>query len=201
MELPHILNACNIKEKELYKTKAFLVCAEDILLYEHEHRKVIDLCCGNGLLGMYIATTAQRTVIAIDHRMSTKHKRLSTIMHTRYNLNTHSFIQKDLWDTSLLDMCSDNALLLSIHACGHLTDRVIELAVASRSPVAVMPCCPARYDSYFHPIKMPGKNCHAGKYHNNVRLHYLLEQDFSITRAHIDSRITPYNEVLLAIPH
>lgn len=36
---------------------------------------------------------------------------------------------------------SHSAGVIAVHACGSLTDRVLELAVAMRAPVAVMPCC------------------------------------------------------------
>jgi Methyltransferase domain len=32
-------------------------------------------------------------------------------------------------------------LLISVHACGALTDRVLERALAARCRVAVVPCC------------------------------------------------------------
>src|SRR5205085_11868383 len=34
-----------------------------------------------------------------------------------------------------------NDLVVSSHACGALTDRVLERAVAARARVAVLPCC------------------------------------------------------------
>ena len=34
-----------------------------------------------------------------------------------------------------------DTLLVSVHACGSLTDYVLDLAIEGRSPVAVVPCC------------------------------------------------------------
>ena len=35
----------------------------------------------------------------------------------------------------------EDDVVLSVHACGALTDRVIDLAVVARSRMAVLPCC------------------------------------------------------------
>jgi len=37
-----------------------------------------------------------------------------------------------------------DTLLVSVHACGGLTDLVFDMAVAGSAPVAVVPCCHAR---------------------------------------------------------
>jgi hypothetical protein len=34
-----------------------------------------------------------------------------------------------------------DAVVVSCHACGALTDRILDRAAAARAPVAVMPCC------------------------------------------------------------
>jgi len=35
----------------------------------------------------------------------------------------------------------EGALVISVHACGRLTDRVLDLAIGAGAPVAVLPCC------------------------------------------------------------
>lgn len=43
---------------------------------------------------------------------------------------------------------SPGTLLVSVHACGGLTDLLLRMAVDSSAPVAVVPCCHQRDDAW-----------------------------------------------------
>ena len=45
--------------------------------------------------------------------------------------------ERDIADVT----ASGDDLVVSVHACGRLTNRVIDIALAARAPVAVLPCC------------------------------------------------------------
>jgi hypothetical protein len=47
------------------------------------------------------------------------------------------FIEQDIASVPL----QPTDLVASVHACGALTDRVLEQAIAARARVAVLPCC------------------------------------------------------------
>jgi Methyltransferase domain len=88
-------------------------------------------------------------------------------------------------------------LVVSIHACGALTDRVLARAEASRARVAVLPCC--------HDLE----TCDAGGLTgwvdgplaiDVVRATRLAERGYRIWTQVIPGEITPKNRLLLGAP-
>lgn len=94
--------------------------------------------------------------------------------------------------------------MLAIHACGILTDKVLEKAVQSKVPVAVMPCCyndqMKRYQLQQPPDSRILLYSRREDYHDAVRLQFLREQDYTTELRTIDARITPMNNVIVGIP-
>jgi hypothetical protein len=98
-----------------------------------------------------------------------------------------------------LDVCAftDEDVVVSSHACGGLTDRVLDCAVAARARVAVLPCC--------HDVD----TCDAGSLIGwvdaplaiDVRRAVRLEQrGYRVWTQTIPAAITPKNRLLLGAP-
>ena len=88
-------------------------------------------------------------------------------------------------------------IAVSSHACGDLTDRMLECAVSARARVAVLPCC--------HDFA----TCDAGRLAGWVdrslaidllRAIRLEQQGYRIWTQTIRSDITPKNRLLLGAP-
>lgn len=88
-------------------------------------------------------------------------------------------------------------IVVSVHACGALTDRVLDVAIAARCRVAVLPCC--------HSIK----HCDSGSLRGWMdaplaidvqRVVRLERAGFDVTTQQIPAAITPKNRLLLASP-
>jgi hypothetical protein len=88
-------------------------------------------------------------------------------------------------------------VVVSSHACGELTDRVLERAVAAGARVAVLPCCHDR------------ATCDAGGLPgwvdvplaiDVVRALRLTQQGYRIWTFAIPANITPKNRLLLGAP-
>ena len=88
-------------------------------------------------------------------------------------------------------------LVVSSHACGDLTDRIIDRAVAARAPLAVLPCC--------HDIE----TCDAGPLDgwldsalaiDTMRAVRLEGHGYRVWTQTIPSSITPKNRLLIASP-
>jgi hypothetical protein len=99
-------------------------------------------------------------------------------------------------------------LLVSIHACGTLSDAVLDCAVEGRAMVAVMPCCHSLRRQIVPPV--PGLTAEVLKSSaaaigpaaaiDNARMEGLVARGYSVTEQYIDPAITPYNHVILAQP-
>ena len=88
-------------------------------------------------------------------------------------------------------------IVVSSHACGALTDRVLERAAAARARVAVMPCC--------HDLDVSDAGDLSGWLDATlaidvVRALKLREQRYRIWTQMIPAEITPKNRLLIAAP-
>jgi hypothetical protein len=90
-----------------------------------------------------------------------------------------------------------DALVASVHACGVLTDRVLDCAIAARARVAVLPCC--------HSLR----RCDTGQVDGWVdgplaidltRAAHLRQAGYHIRTQTIPEQITPMNRLLLGWP-
>ena len=88
-------------------------------------------------------------------------------------------------------------VVVSCHACGALTDRILERAAAARAPVAVLPCC---HDD---------ETCDAGPLSgwldfalavDALRAVRLADRGYRVWTQVIPPTITPKNRLLLGVP-
>jgi SAM-dependent methyltransferase len=103
--------------------------------------RVIDLACGHGLLAhlLLLLDDTSPTALGIDRRIPASAAQLAeTLVDAWPRLNGRvRLIQADL-DTIPLER---GDLVVSVHACGGLTDLVLERAMAVGARVALLPCC------------------------------------------------------------
>ncbi len=139
-----LLEELGYPRKEVIKNTEFLGYVSRVFKLD-QYETVYDLCCGKGLVGLYLATKGIK-VVAVDS------KRNSDLGRSLRNLGrNYTFQERDIWE---MDALQPNSFVFAIHACGTLTDRVIDLTMKSNSEFAVMSCC---HDDkiYFTPGKMP----------------------------------------------
>ena len=103
--------------------------------------RVIDLGAGHGLLAHILLllddTSPQALVVdkALPPSSVTLHEALALTWPRLSGRVT--FVARQFEDVEMLS----TDLVVSSHACGALTDRVLDGAVAARARVAVLPCC------------------------------------------------------------
>ena len=103
--------------------------------------RVVDLACGHGLLAhiMLLLDDTSPEALAVDinlpqnaHRLS--HEFIETWPRLRQRIR---YVEAAIETIEILS--SD--LVMSVHACGPLTDTVLDRAVEAGARVAVLPCC------------------------------------------------------------
>lgn len=103
--------------------------------------RVVDLACGHGLLAQILLLLNQETqqAVAVDRRIPESAARLAAELQAEWPrlAGRVTFLQKDLEQVDL----NEDDIVVSVHACGGLTDLVLERAMAARCRVAVLPCC------------------------------------------------------------
>jgi len=102
---------------------------------------VLDLACGHGLLAhiMLILDDSSSTAIAVDNAIPQNAEKLSRELMASWPRlkNRVVYEQRSVQDVAVF---ADD-IVVSAHACGALTDLIIDKAVEKHARVAVLPCC------------------------------------------------------------
>ena len=103
--------------------------------------RVVDLACGHGLLAqiMLLLDRQSTTALAVDRRLPASAATLAAALRLEWPHLGEGlrFVASGIEQIVL----SPDDLVVSAHACGGLTDLILERAVAAGARVAVLPCC------------------------------------------------------------
>jgi hypothetical protein len=156
--------------------------------------RIVDLAGGHGLLAqtLLLLDDSSPSAVVVDPSLPPSAPRLhASLVAVWPRLRDRvAFVSADL-DTVAL---GPDDLIVSCHACGELTDRVLELAVRARAPVAVLPCChearhaPATLDAWMEPALALDVE----------RVHRLERAAYDVWTQVIPPDITPKNRLVLA---
>lgn len=103
--------------------------------------RVVDLASGHGLLAqiMLLLDRDISEALAVDRRIPENAALLAAKLAADWPAlaDRVTFVQKDIEQVPLFP----DDIVVSVHACGGLTDLVLERAMAAGCRVAVLPCC------------------------------------------------------------
>ncbi len=159
--------------------------------------RVVDLACGHGLLAqmLLLLDDSSPEALAVDHRMPQSAATLEASICAQWPRlqGRVSYIETDLRKVPL----ERDDLVVSAHACGGLTDLVLERAVEAGARVAVLPCC--------HDLKEADLGGLEGWMEGPLamdatRVSRLRFQGYRVFTQLIPGDITPKNRLLLAEP-
>jgi hypothetical protein len=111
--------------------------------------RVIDLACGHGLTAwiMMILDGSSESALAVDSRLPASAETLQAALAASFPALAPriSMVEADVRDVAL----ASSDVIVSTHACGALSDLVLERAIEVAARVAILPCChdAARCDS------------------------------------------------------
>lgn len=191
----------SIRRKELFEA---WYMASSVHKQFPETRRVADLACSHGLVSwalLLLCKESNASAICVDIRMPRSAEKIAAAMLE------HWPSLKDRWDyvEGSLDRIvpSSSTLLVGVHACGGLSDKVISLAIQGGAPLALVPCChslkalpPEERDE----LKSPRSEHDLAEYIDNNRIRRLEEAGMHVQEGWIPEKITPKNRVLFATP-
>jgi hypothetical protein len=163
----------------------------------HRGGRIVDVGGGHGLLAhvMLLLDNSSPRAIVVDPTIpssaTTLHETLAAEWPRLHDRVTH--VTSDI-DTFPLH---PNDLVVSCHACGALTDRILDRAAALGTSVAVLPCC--------HDFATCDSGALGGWMDRSLAIDALravrLEQrGYRVWTQTIPASITPKNRLLIAIP-
>jgi len=158
--------------------------------------RVVDLAGGHGLLAqaMLLLDDSSPSAVVVDVALPPSSMRLHASLVAAWPRlkDRITFVPSDLESVAV----AADDLNVSCHACGRLTDRVLERALSARARVAVLPCChdvadaPALLDAWMDPALALDVN----------RAHRLVAAGYDVWTRQIPADVTPKNRLLLAAP-
>lgn len=96
---------------------------------------------GHGLLAhiMLILDDSSKTAIAVDKKIPLNAKKMSNALITSWPRLKNRVIYQEMPVQEIAILPDD--IVVSAHACGSLTDLIIDKAFEQHARVAVLPCC------------------------------------------------------------
>ena len=157
--------------------------------------RVVDLACGHGLLAciLLLLDDSSPLALGIDRRLPESAAQLSAVLEESWP-RLKGRVQLIEGDLETLQLEKDD-LVVSVHACGGLTDLVLERAMSVGARVAVLPCC--------HDLNGNGLGGLQGWLDGPMAMDVLRAErlrtaGYRIMTQRIPGDITPKNRLLLA---
>jgi hypothetical protein len=159
--------------------------------------RIVDLGGGHGLLAhvMLLLDNSSPDAVVVDTALPPSSARLHQALIAAWpRLSGRiAFVPTPVEDVAL----ADTDIVVSVHACGDLSDVVLDRAAATRARVAVLPCC--------HDLRLNDDGNLAGWVDGPlavdvVRAMRLKQQGYRIWTQSISADITPKNRLLIGEP-
>jgi len=103
--------------------------------------RVVDVCGGHGLLAhaMLLLDDSSPGALVVDKKLPPSSAKLHDVLVSAWPrlAGRVEFVERPLDEVAI----DPTDVVVSSHACGDLTDRVLDRAVAAGARVAVLPCC------------------------------------------------------------
>ena len=159
--------------------------------------RVVDLAAGHALTAclLLLLDDTSECALAVDTQLPKSAQRLVDAISERWP-RLKGRVQIEQGDLDAVRLSSSD-LVVSVHACGALTDRVLERAVAAAAPVAVLPCC---HDEETCDTGGLLGWLDVGMAVDATRVLRLQQQGYRVHTQLIPAEITPKNRLLIAEP-
>lgn len=159
--------------------------------------RVVDLAGGHGMLAMamLLLDDSSPSALVVDTGIPASAGGVhDAIVATWPRLSGRiAFASESLDDVAL----GPDDIVVASHACGSLTDRVLDRATAAHARVAVLPCC---HDHAIGDAGALGGWVDGSLAIDIERVHTLERRAYRVRTHTIPSEITPKNRLLIACP-
>jgi hypothetical protein len=160
-------------------------------------RRVVELAAGHGLVShlLLLLDDSSPSALAVDPKAVPSAPKLAAALVSRWP-RLEGRVERRAGDQSRAPVSEDD-LVVSVHACGALSDLVLDRAIGARAHLALLPCC---HDE---------STCDAGGLLgflplplavDATRVARLRAAGYDVVTQTIPEEITPENRLILAWP-
>ena len=161
-------------------------------------RRVVELAAGHALVShlLLLLDDSSPKAVAVDEKPVQSAARVAEAILARWP-RLAGRVDRKLGDLDGVGVQADD-LVISVHACGALSDRVLDRALACGAAVALLPCC---HDA---------NTCDAGGLLGFLPLPLAIDATrvarlraigYEVITQVIPAAITPHNRLLIGLPH
>lgn len=159
--------------------------------------RVVDLAAGHGLLAqiMLLLDKGSEFALVVDPALPPSAEKVHTALYAAWPrlVGLVHFVPESIDQVEILP----TDVVVSSHACGALTDRVLDRAAAARARVAVLPCC---HDASTCDTGALGGWVDEALAIDILRATRLEQRGYRVWTQAIPAAITPKNRLLLGAP-
>lgn len=132
-------------QKEITESMAVVKRLRSISLRKPMEYTLYDLCAGNALTSVIaVHLLPIKHAVAMDKKPRKRQWRLA---------KRFQYVTKDIYDIDPKYNIAPNSIIIAVHACTDLSNRVINIYLESdASYLILMPCCEGKKTLYFPPI-------------------------------------------------
>ncbi len=172
----------------------------------HRGGRVWDLAAGHGVLAalLLILDDSSPEAVCVDRRRPPSQTKVLAALEARWPrlAGRVRFVEADLssWGQApaeVGDAPSEGDLVVSAHACGPLTDVVLQRATAAGARVAVLPCC---HDKRRCEVPSFAPWLPVDVAIDIARVTRLEAQGYAVHTQQIPAAVTPKNRLIIAAP-
>jgi hypothetical protein len=160
-------------------------------------RRVVELAAGHGLVShlLLLLDDSSPSALAVDAKAVPSAAKLAAALVARWP-RLEGRVERRLGDLARVPVSADD-LVVSVHACGALSDLVLERAVRAGAHLALLPCC---HDARtcdtggllgFLPVPLAV---------DAARVARLRAAGYDVVTQTIPETITPHNRLILGFP-
>lgn len=159
--------------------------------------RIVDLACGHGLVAhmMLLLDDTSEAVLAVDRRVPKSATRLAEAMVREWP-RLAGRIEITEGEIARVEVRAGD-VVVSAHACGGLTDEVLDLAIGASARVVVLPCCQAEGKGDLGGV---GGWVDGALAIDLTRAARLRAHGYAVFTQMIPAEITPKNRLLLGAP-
>ena len=156
--------------------------------------RILDLACGHGLLAhiLLILDDSSQTALAVDNNIPLNAARISETLIASWPRLTNRITYEEMNIKEITILPDD--MVVSAHACGSLTDLIIDKATEQHARIAVLPCCHDLNESSTGGLEGWIEKTLAV---DAVRAMNLRSKGYQIVTQKIPDTITPKNRLLM----
>lgn len=166
--------------------------------YPVRNYELIEFCSGNNFASYYFSKDPNISAITVvDIYESREAKKINKKIKKPLKVCLHGLENLDLDKAK-------NSAVVAVHACGELTDRVIDMSIEHKLPFAVMTCCHSfrLIDRYLgltidHHIL---NYTNFQNYLDNARLSYIRSKGYFSVIEKINESVSKENRIIIGLP-